>query len=30
VPRRGGRISVESEDGAVFTVFLPHALVGAR
>jgi two-component system CitB family sensor kinase len=30
VQRRGGSISVENEDGAVFTVVLPHALVGAR
>jgi two-component system CitB family sensor kinase len=30
VQRRGGRISVENEGGAVFTVFLPHALVSAR
>jgi two-component system CitB family sensor kinase len=29
VQRRGGRISVENDDGAVFTVVLPHALVGA-
>jgi two-component system CitB family sensor kinase len=30
VQRRGGQISVENEGGAVFTVFLPHALVTAR
>jgi two-component system CitB family sensor kinase len=30
VQRRGGRVSVENEGGAVFTVVLPHALVGAR
>jgi two-component system CitB family sensor kinase len=30
VQRRGGRITVENDDGAVFTVVLPHALVGAR
>jgi two-component system CitB family sensor kinase len=27
VHRRGGRVSVENEGGAVFTVFLPHARV---
>jgi two-component system CitB family sensor kinase len=30
VDRRGGHVKVENDGGAVFTVFLPHALVGAR
>jgi two-component system CitB family sensor kinase len=30
VQRRGGTVTVDNEGGAVFTVVLPHALVGAR